>query len=205
MVIATKSDMDTLNRLFEFHGHRCWASTAGVRAGSVALRTLGVEPSGGKSLQAVVEIGDHHGGMCFADGIQLSTQCTFGKGNIEKSGRGKLAVTLIDTASHQGVRVSYRPTLQPQIQASAFMRKRSAGVPASDVPEGEQWELVRLIWDAPEEEILSVGPVEPSGWRGIEEVVRFAVCPGCHELVAEPYLRTVKGEQRCLDCAGYAT
>jgi formylmethanofuran dehydrogenase subunit E len=197
------NDAEPLNRLFEFHGHRCWASTVGMRAGPAALRALGVAPSGGKSVHAIVEIGDHHGAMCFADGIQLSTQCTFGKGNVEKSWRGKLAVTLIDTAADRRVRVSYRPSLQPQIQASAFMRRRAAGVAASDIPDAEQWELVRLIWDAAEEEILSVGPVEPAGWKGIEEVVRFAVCPGCEELVAEPYLRIVKGDLRCLDCAGY--
>ena len=196
-------ELDSLNSLFTFHGHRCWASTVGMRAGSAALRALVVDPSGGKSLHAVVEIGDHHGAMCFADGVQLSTQCTFGKGNIEKSHRGKLAVTLIDTASDRRVRVSYRPTLQPQIQASAFMRKRGAGIPASDIPDQEQWELVRLIWDAPEADVLSLGPVVDGGWHGIDEVVRFAVCAGCGELVAEPYLRTVKGEQRCLDCSGY--
>ncbi len=195
---------EPLEALFAFHGHRCWASTAGVRAGLAALRALGVSPSGGKGLHAVVEIGDHHGGMCFADGVQLTTQCTFGKGNVEKSPQGKLAVTLVDTATDRKVRVSYRPTLQPQIRASAFMQKRAAGVPASDIPEAEQWELVNMIWDAPEDDVLSIGAVEPAGWRAVEEVVRFAVCPKCDELVAEPYLRVVNGERLCLDCSGYA-
>ena len=128
------ADRGSLEGLFAFHGHRCWASTAGVRAGAAALRALGVESSGGKSLHAVVEIGDHHGAMCFADGIQYATQCTFGKGNIEKSRRGKLAVTLIDTATGRKVRVSYKPTLQPQIRASAFMRKRASGNPGERNP-----------------------------------------------------------------------
>jgi formylmethanofuran dehydrogenase subunit E len=199
----TMEDHGALEGLLAFHGHRCWASTAGVRAGRAALRALGIEASGGKSLHAIVEIGDHHGAMCFADGIQHATQCTFGKGNIEKSHRGKLAVTLIDTASDRKVRVSYKPTLQPQIAASAFMRKRAAGIPANEIPEAEQLELVGLIWDASEEDVLAVGPVEAAGWRPVEEVIRFAVCPGCRELVAEPYLRVV-GEQRlCLDCSGY--
>ena len=136
------ADRGSLEGLFAFHGHRCWASTAGVPAGAAALRALGVESSGGKSLHAVVEIGDHHGAMCFADGIQYTSQCTFGKGNIEKSRRGKLAVTLIDTATGRKVRVSYKPTLQPQIRASAFMRKRAAGIPANEIPEAEQAELV---------------------------------------------------------------
>lgn len=196
-------DREQLDGLFAFHGHRCWASTVGVRAGRAALRALNVDPSGGKSLHAIVEIGDHHGAMCFADGIQHSTQCTFGKGNIEKSHRGKLAVTLIDTATDRRVRVSYKPTLQPQIKASAFMQKRAAGVPASDIPESEQWELVNLIWDAPEEEVLTIGSVEPAGWVPIEEVVRFGVCPTCGELVAEPYLRIANEERLCVACAGY--
>ena len=192
-----------LEGLFAFHGHRCWASTAGVRAGVAALRALGVDPGGGKSLHAVVEIGDHHGAMCFADGIQYATGCTFGKGNIEKSHRGKLAVTLIDTAAGRKVRVSYKPALQPKIAASAFMRKRAAGIPANEIPESEQLELVDLIWQAPEDNVLAAGPVEATRWRPVEEVIRFAVCPGCHELVAEPYLRVVGGQQMCLDCSGY--
>ena len=33
-------ELDSLNSLFTFHGHRCWASTVGMRAGSAALRAL---------------------------------------------------------------------------------------------------------------------------------------------------------------------
>lgn len=194
---------ELLDQLFAFHGHRCWASTAGVRVAQAALDALGVATSGGKSLHAVVDIGDHHGAMCFADGVQVATGCTFGKGTITKSGKGKLALTLIDAASDRQVRVAYRPSLQPQIRDSAFMTKRAAGVPASEIPESEQWELVHLVWDAPREAVLTVGPVEASGWRPVDEVIRFAVCAGCGELVAEPYLRVAHGEQRCIDCAGY--
>lgn len=197
------TDDAPLEGLLAFHGHRCWASTVGVRAGQAALRALGAQASGGKSLHAVVEIGDHHGAMCFADGVQYSTQCTLGKGNIEKSHRGKLALTLVDTAGDRKVRVSYKPTLQPQIAASAFMRKRSAGVPPDEIPDSEQLELVNLVLDAPEEDVLAVGPVVAAGWSSAGEVVRFAICSGCNELVAEPYLRVVGDQRLCLDCSGY--
>jgi formylmethanofuran dehydrogenase subunit E len=50
---------------------------------------------------------------------------------------------------------------------------------------------------------MVVGPVGESSWSEPEEVVRFAVCGGCGELVAEPYLRVVNGELRCRDCAAY--
>ncbi len=192
-----------LNAL-QFHGHKCWASTAGVRAGLVALRTLGVRRSGAKSLHVVLENGYYHGAMCFGDGVQYTTGCTYGKGNIEKAPKGKLALTLIDKERGRAVRVAYKPTLQAQIKASAFMHKRAAGVPPTDIPEEEQWELVNLVWDAPEKDVLTIGPVKDHEWNEPDEVVRFAVCAGCGELVAEPYMRLVAGEPLCMDCSGYA-
>ncbi len=192
--------MDTL----KFHGHKCWASTAGVRIGLAALKALGVERSGAKSLHAIIEIGDHHGAMCFGDGVQYVTGCTFGKGNIEKNHKGKPALTLIDKARNKAVRVAYKPTLQKQIKESAFMQKRAAGIPPTQIPEEEQWELVNLIWDAPQERIMTIGPVVDYAWSEPAEIVRFAVCDGCGELVAEPYLRVVNGRSLCRDCSGYA-
>ena len=190
-------DIETLNQALAFHGHKCWASTAGVRLGLAAMRELGASRAGAKELHAIIETGDYHGGMCFGDGIQFTTGCTFGKGNIEKSGEGKFAVTLVDKSAGRAVRVAYKPTLQPKIRASSFMQQRAAGVPASQIPDDEQMEVVHLVWDAPAEEIMTVGPVEPRTWREPEEVVRFAVCPSCGELVAEPYLRVAEGRTVC--------
>jgi formylmethanofuran dehydrogenase subunit E len=197
-------DSDILYEALTFHGHKCWASTAGVRLGLAAMRELGVPRAGAKELQAIVEIGEHHGGMCFGDGIQFTTGCTFGKGNIEKSGEGKFAVTLIDKASARAVRVAYKPTLQPRIKASAFMQQRAAGVPASQIPEAEQMEVVHLVWDAPPDEIMTVEPVQARTWSEPEEIVRFLVCSRCAELVAEPYARVADGAVVCLACSGYA-
>ncbi len=196
-------DVQILDQAIAFHGHRCWASTAGVRLARAAMRALGVSRAGAKELHAIVEIGDYHGGMCFGDGVQVTTGCTFGKGNIEKSGEGKFAVTLFDKAAGKAVRVAYRPTLQPRIKATPFMQKRAAGVPPTDIPDEEQIEVVHLIWDAPAEEIMTVGPVRARAWSEPEEVVRFAVCPRCGELVAEPYLRVAEGTMVCAACSGY--
>ena len=196
-------DSDILAGALAFHGHKCWASTAGVRLGLAAMAELGVNRAGSKQLHAIIETGDYHGGMCFGDGIQFTTGCTFGKGNIEKSGEGKFAVTLIDKATKRAVRVAYKPTLQPRIKASAFMQKRSAGVPPTEIPEAEQMEVVNLVWDAPADEIMTVGPVEASAWSEPEEVVRFLVCPSCSELVAEPYARVAEGKVVCAACSGY--
>jgi formylmethanofuran dehydrogenase subunit E len=145
------TDQQILLDTLTFHGHKCWASTVGVRLGLAAMAALGVERSGAKSLHAIIEIGDHHGAMCFGDGVQYTTGCTFGKGNIEKNHKGKLTLTLIDKARQKAVRAAYKPTLQKQIKESAFMQKRAAGVPPTQIPEAEQMELVNLIWAAPQE------------------------------------------------------
>ncbi|MBW2000731.1 MAG: formylmethanofuran dehydrogenase subunit E family protein, partial [Deltaproteobacteria bacterium] len=126
--------------MFRFHGHKCWASAVGFRAGVAALRELGVKRTGSSGeLHCIVEIGNNHGAQCFADGVQYSTGCTFGKNNIEKAGWGKLAVTLIDKKKEQSIRVSYKPTRHKQIGESAFMRKRALGVPPTEIPEEEAW------------------------------------------------------------------
>ncbi len=191
--------LDTL----KFHGHKCWASVAGVRIGLVALRTLNVKRSGGTQLYGIIETGEDHGGMCFGDGIQYASGCTFGKGNIRKQPFGKLAFTLIDKAYNRAVRVSYKPTLQKQISKSAFMRKRAEGMMPDDIPEDEQMELVNLVWDAPEESVLTIGPIHQIAAEWFPEVMGFVPCASCGELTAKAYLRVVGEYQMCIPCSGY--
>ena len=70
-------DKEVLTDAFKFHGHICWASAAGVRAGLAALRKLGVKRAGSSGdLHCIVEIGNNHGAQCFADGVQYATGCT---------------------------------------------------------------------------------------------------------------------------------
>ena len=196
-------DRDILLDALKFHGHRCWASVAGVRCGLAALRTLGVKRSGGTQLHAILETGEEHGGMCYGDGVQYTTGCTLGKGNIRKEPRGKLAFTLIDKDSNRAVRVSYKPTLQKQIAASAFMQQRAAGYQPDEIPEADQMELVDLVWNAPEADILTMGPVFQYDKNWLPEVMGFTKCDACGELVAHAYVRTVGDRKMCIPCSGY--
>jgi len=197
------TDHDILLDALKFHGHRCWASVAGVRCGLAALRALDVQRSGGTQLYAILETGEEHGGMCYGDGVQYTTGCTFGKGNIRKEPRGKLAFTLIDKDSNRAVRVSYKPTLQKQIAASAFMQQRAAGYQPDEIPEADQMELVELVWNAPEADILTVGPVFQYDKNWLPEVMGFTKCDACGELVAHAYVRTVGDRKMCIPCSGY--
>ena len=196
-------DREVLQRALDFHGHRCWASVAGVRAGLAALRELGVKRSGGRQLHAFVEIGEDHGGMCFGDGVQYATGCTLGKGNMDKSPFGKLAVTLVERASNRAIRVSYKPTLQKRIGESAFMVKRGQGIEPDNIPEAEQLELVDLVWNAPETDVLTLGEIFPFGRDWVPEIMGFVPCAACHELTARAYLRVVGDKHVCIPCSGY--
>ena len=159
--------------------------------------------SGGRQLHAFIEIGEDHGGMCFGDGVQSASGCTLGKGNMEKTPYGKLAVTVIERATNRAVRVSYKPTLQKQIGASAFMIKRGEGVESDQIPEPEQMELVDLIWNAPEADVLTIGEIFQFGREWFPEVMGFVPCAACHELTARAYLRVVGDKHVCIPCSGY--
>ena len=89
-----------------FHGHKCPAMPMGLRVGAAAMNALGVERARDGQLVALVEIGDAHCATCFADGVQMITGCTFGKGNIKKLNYGKWGVTLVDKKSGRAVRVA---------------------------------------------------------------------------------------------------
>jgi len=131
---------DLLAETFKFQGHICWASAMGTRVGLVALRELGVQRTGtSDELHCIVEIGDNHGAQCFVDGVQYSTGCTFGKGDIEKAGWGKLAIMLINKNKEQAIRVSYKPGRHKMIAESSFMSKRTQGVPPTQIPQEEAW------------------------------------------------------------------
>jgi formylmethanofuran dehydrogenase subunit E len=196
-------DMAILEKTLEFHGHRCWASVAGVRVGLAALRALGVKRSGGTQLYGIVEIGEDHGGMCFGDGIQYTTGCTFGKGNLRKQPYGKLGFTLIEKATNRAVRVVFTSKLQKQIAASTFMQKRAAGISPDEIPLEEQMELVHLVWDAPVEDVLKVGPVFEYDGKWVPEVMGFKPCDFCGELTALAYLRVVGEKHVCIPCSDY--
>lgn len=197
------NDRDILLDTIKFHGHRCWASVAGVRIGLAALRTLAVKRSGGGQLVAIVEIGDDHGGMCFADGIQYTTGCTVGKGNLRKAGLGKPALTLIEKATNKAVRIAYKPTLQKAIAESSFMVKRGQGIEPDEISEAEQIELVDLIWNAPEDDVMVIEKVFEWDEDWLPEIMGFVKCDACGELTAKAYLRVVGDKHVCIPCSGY--
>ena len=71
---------ETLRWAIRFHGHLGPFLVLGLRAGLRAVELFGHNPF---KLKAIVTLKRATPYTCFLDGIQFSTGCTLGKGNIE--------------------------------------------------------------------------------------------------------------------------
>ena len=77
-----------LLRAIEFHGHLGPYLVLGLKAGLYANQIFGRDPM---KTEALIKTKTSPPQSCFADGVQFSTGCTLGKGNIFlKEGEGLL-------------------------------------------------------------------------------------------------------------------
>lgn len=189
------------------HGHKCPAMPLGLRAGAAAMEALGVDRARDGQLEAILELGDAHCAHCYADGVQMITGCTFGKGTIRKLGFGKFGLTLVDRATGRRVRVVPRAEAQAASRQTPFFQDyRMKGIPASQVPSEVVEPLIQNVMNAPVEKIIKVGEVEqgPIIARPAEQFSTF-VCDHCGDMVIESYGR-IHGDQKvCIPCAGIDT
>jgi formylmethanofuran dehydrogenase subunit E len=198
--------MDTNNELYKagllLHGHKCPAMPMGLRAGLAALEALGVERAADGQLTALVEIDRDHCATCYADGIQMATGCTFGKGNIQKLGYGKFAVTLIDNKTGRSVRVLTRNETIQKSKSSEFIQFRMKGIPASKIDPNLVTPLVDFILSSPVNSLFEVGVVmEGKTPVGRPHDFNTIVCEECGETTVERYARVKNGKIVCIPCA----
>jgi formylmethanofuran dehydrogenase subunit E len=184
------------------HGHTCPAMPMGLRAGLAALEALGVERASDGQLSALVEIGQDHCATCYADGVQMATGCTFGKGNIEKLGYGKFALTLIENKAGRRVRVVTRPETIRRNQESAFIQQRKRGVPASQIGASVVDPLVEIVLGAPTEALFTIEPVKMSPLPVARpHDFTTVICAKCGEVVVERYARVKDSRIVCIPCS----
>jgi formylmethanofuran dehydrogenase subunit E len=184
------------------HGHKCPAMPMGLRAGLAALEALGVQRATDGQLTTLVEIDRDHCATCYADGIQMATGCTFGKGNMEKLGYGKLALTLIENKTGRSVRVVTRPETIRRNQESEFIEYRKRGVPASQIAASVVDPLIEEVLSAPTEAMFLVEPVKVSPLPVMRpHDFNTVVCTECGEVMVERYARIKGGKIVCIPCA----
>lgn len=185
----------------KFHGHKCPAMPMGLRVGAAAMNALGVERAKDGQLIALIELGEDHCATCFADGIQVITGCTFGKGNIKKLHHGKWGVTLIDRATGNAVRVVPKAEAMMKNKSSEFMQNyRKKGIPASQVPEHVVEPLIEMVMNAPDEQILSIGKIHKQEVPPKKESFEGFVCDICGEMTVEGYGRPLGEKKVCHPC-----
>jgi len=194
------ADRELLEIGIKFHGHKCPAMPLGLRVGLAALEALGVERDKNKELYCQVETGFAHATMCFVDGVQVSTGCTYGKANIEKLDLCKNAITLIDVRAGKAVRVWPNPEVQKKGLASEFVKLRAQGVQPHDIAAEIVDPMVERIWTAPTEEIIRVGEVFDIDFTPPKSTFEWRECEVCGEVVFAHGLRLRDGKLVCLSC-----
>ena len=185
----------------KFHGHKCPAMPLGLRVGAAAMNRLGVERAPDAQLVALVELGEDHCAICFGDGIQVITGCTFGKGNIKKLNYGKWGLTLIDPAGGRAVRVVPKAeAMLANKQTEFFAMYRERGTPASKVPPEIVEPLIEQVMTVPDRTLFTVGG--PFDYRLPGKVQSFVsfVCDRCGEMTVEGYGRPLGDKKVCIPC-----
>jgi len=198
--------MDRNDELYKagllLHGHKCPAMPMGLRAGLAALEALGVPRAADGQLTALVEIDRDHCATCYADGVQMATGCTFGKGNIQKLGYGKFALTLIDNKTKRSVRVVTRPETIQRSKESEFIGYRKQGVPASKIDPALSEPLIETMMSAPTEAMFIVEAVKEYNLPAPRpHDFNTIICAECGEVAVERYARVKSGKIVCMPCA----
>jgi formylmethanofuran dehydrogenase subunit E len=198
--------MDKNDELYKvglaLHGHKCPAMPLGLRAGLAAMEALCVQHAPDGQLAALVEIDRNHCSTCFADGVQVATGCTFGKGNIRSLGYGKFALTLIDNKTGRSVRVVVTPEAMRRSQESEFIKYRKQGMPASQIDSTLVVPLIDQVLAEKTEVLFTVEPVKemklpPMTPHAFDTIL----CAECGEVTVERYARVKKGKIVCIPCA----
>jgi len=111
-----------------FHGHLGPYLVLGLRMGLVAVRTL--RPHGHRELSATIWTKQSPPNSCLLDGIQISSGCTLGKGNLRVKNafqlqarflRGNRSLVMKPTREAAKLLVAIsRPTTQNRLRRLAF-------------------------------------------------------------------------------------
>lgn len=192
-----------LTSAFFIHGHICGGMPLGFRAARRALEAMGGERELNMARLVFVETGTGHAAGCFADGVQMASGCTFGKGLIERTQYGKWALNLVERDSGRAVRVSVRPGVMHASFSSPFVQQRKQGVAPTEIALDISKPLVEKLLDRSDEELFEVSAIfdYPLPAR-VAPTFNLVDCAICGEAVAENKARLKDGQVVCIPCSG---
>jgi formylmethanofuran dehydrogenase subunit E len=182
------------------HGHACPPLVLGLRAGFAAMERLEAGRAVDRELFAMVELGSDHYAQGFADGIQLSTGCTFGKDLITRVPLGKYAATVIDQVRGRAVRVGVRPEVLDALESTEWFREVSGGASWATVSRDLVDPAVEFLLHEGAERLLAASPIFPLRLQEPARGFETARCEDCGESVLERYLTEREGRRLCVRC-----
>lgn len=177
------------------HQHLCPRQVLGVRLGLRGLRELGFVNEFGrpffkneeKRLLTIVETDG-----CGADGVAVATDCFVGRRTLRVLDYGKVAATLVDTATERAVRVAPKSGLRERVWSYA-----------PDAP--SRWQAYLAAYQImPDEEMLKVQPVrlrQPPTHILSRPNVRVN-CQRCGEEIMNEREVRLESQIYCRPCAG---
>ena len=197
------NQIELLEMAIKFHGHKCPAMPLGLRAGWVAMEKLGVERASNKELFCYLETGPAHAMMCFGDGVQVATGCTYGKGNIEKLNYSKIGIILIDVKNKKAVRVNINPEFHKMAIGSQFVQMRKNGIEPKDIAPEIIDPLVEKVMQASDGKLFKISNVFNFDFKPTKSTFELHECEKCGETVFATAIRIVDGKTLCLPCSEY--
>ncbi|MEW6069531.1 MAG: formylmethanofuran dehydrogenase subunit E family protein [Candidatus Thermoplasmatota archaeon] len=123
-----------LKHLKEFHGHLGPYAVIGFRMGLLAVEKVGK----GKGLKCIVKTGLTIPLSCIIDGIQFSSSCTLGKGNIKVRNESKAEAEF--TKENKKIKIKLKDKIREKID-----RK---------MEEGNEEELALQLYRASDDELF---------------------------------------------------
>ena len=196
-----KNQEDLLEAAIKFHGHKCPAMPLGLRAGLAAMKKLKVERASNKELFCFLETGPAHAMMCFGDGVQVATGCTYGKGNIERTNFSKNAIVLIDVKTRKAVRVALKPEFQKMALSSKFVQLRKQGIEPKDIESEIVDPLIKNVMSKSDEELFNISDIFDSQFKARKGTFEWHECEKCGEVVFHHGVRVKEGKKICVSCA----
>jgi formylmethanofuran dehydrogenase subunit E len=155
-----------------FHGHECPGLAIGFKACEAAVAKLKLEFAPDEEVVCVTE-----NDACGVDAVQVITGCTFGKGNLNYHGTGKMAFSFFKRKTGESLRVLFKPQV--------------AGMDHS--------QLQSHILNSPVEELFAFSKPQfavPQTARMFSTIK----CEVCGEGAPEHKIRLQNGKKVCLDC-----
>ncbi|MCK9603880.1 MAG: formylmethanofuran dehydrogenase subunit E family protein [Candidatus Omnitrophica bacterium] len=99
----------SLQRAVDFHGHLGPYLVLGLLMGKLAVNELGAKRHFG--LKVIVKGANEKPKSCLIDGLQLSTGCTYGKGNIQKIKGNSIQALFYNLENKKKIRISLNKDL----------------------------------------------------------------------------------------------